>query len=66
MEEFFEKKLSYDEDYEKALDVLFDGVDFEKFNYESYRIYKEIAGMVMCTYFDAYNNAELRKDVKVS
>ncbi|SDB33908.1 SMEK domain-containing protein [Eubacterium oxidoreducens] len=61
VEGFFEKKLSYDDNYDKALSILFDNVDFEKFKYESFKMYKKIAGMVMCTYFDSYNNERARK-----
>ena len=61
VEGFFEKKLSYDDNYGKALSILFDNVDFEKFKYESFKMYKKIAGMVMCTYFHSYNNERARK-----
>lgn len=43
-----------------VLGVLFDKIDFSKFNSETIKYYQEVFGALLSFYFDSYNNTDAR------
>lgn len=52
--------LSGDKHTDIVLGVLFDKIDFSKFNYETIEYYQEVFGELLSFYFDSYNNKDAR------
>ena len=62
VKELFERELINDKgDYKLAVNLLFDEVDYEKFDHETNKTYISIFEHVYSTFFDSYNNTIVRK-----
>lgn len=63
--EFFWKEIVVkDENTNKAIDILFDEIDFALFTRETIKFYQEIFGHFLCVYFDAYSEKGRRKIIE--
>lgn len=60
--ELFQREIVHkNENAEKAIDLLFDNIDFSLFTSETIEFYQDIFGDFVCTYFDAYSDKDKRR-----
>ena len=61
MEFFWKEIVEKDNNSNKAIDILFDEIDFSLFTHETIEFYQEIFGHFLCVYFDAHAEKGRRK-----
>ena len=60
--ELFQREIVHkNENAEKAIDLLFDNIDFSLFTSETIEFYQDIFGDFVCTYFYAYSDKDKRR-----
>ena len=60
--ELFQREIvRKNENAEKAIDILFDDIDFYLFTSETIEFYQNIFGDFVCAYFDAYSDKDKRR-----
>lgn len=64
MEFFWKEIVEKDNNSNKAIDLLFDGINFSLFTHETIEFYQEIFGHFLCAYFDAHAEMGRRKIVE--
>lgn len=63
--ELFQREIVYKNDNaEKAIDLLFDNIDFSLFTSETIEFYQDIFGDFVCAYFDAYSDKDKRRSLE--
>jgi hypothetical protein len=63
--ELFQREIVLNDDNaEKAIDLLFDDIDFSKFTREAVVLYQDIFGLFLCVYFDGYKDEGKRTAVE--
>lgn len=64
MEFFWKEIVEKDNNSNKAIDILFDEIDFSLFTHETIEFYQEIFGHFLCVYFDAHAEKGRRKIIE--
>lgn len=64
MEFFWKEIVEKDNNSNKAIDLLFEGIDFSLFTHETIKFYQEILGHFLCAYFDAHVEMGKRKIIE--
>ena len=64
MQLFWRELIENDVNSYKAIDILFDEIDFSLFTYKTIEFYQEILGRFLCAYFDAYSEKGKRKIIE--
>lgn len=64
MEFFWREIVEKDNNSNKAMDILFDEIDFTLFTHETIEFYQEIFGHFLCAYFDAHVEKGRRKVIE--
>jgi len=60
--ELFQREIvRKNENTERAIDILFDDIDFSVFTSETIEFYQDIFGDFVCAYFDAYADKDKRR-----
>ncbi len=63
--ELFQREIvRNDKNTEKAIDILFDNVDYSLFTSETIEFYQDIFGDFVCAYFDAYSDKDKRHSLE--